>query len=233
MWKCVSAALGLILLTTPAFAQDKRVDVNLGGGVIFPVSDIKDDFDPGWNITFGATINANEKSGFLVDYTYDRMLGPEKTILVSPTPGGIGSSQLIESNHQMHVGTFNYVYKMSSSSSSVGGYLLGGVGIFHRIVQLTSPAIGYATVCDPYWYVCYPAAVSVDNILGDKSSNDFGINLGGGVTFGSEAKFYVEMRYQQVFGKTIEPTTVGNNVVCPNECSTSATYFPITFGIRW
>ena len=78
------------------------------------------------------------------------------------------------------------------------GYFLGGLGIYHRQLQLTSPAVGYTTFCDPYWLVCYPAAVSVDNILGSRSSTDFGINFGGGVTFGHEAKFYVEMRYTYV-----------------------------------
>jgi hypothetical protein len=28
------------------------------------------------------------------------------------------------------------------------------------------------------------------------SSDDFGINIGGGITFGRAAKFYVESRYQ-------------------------------------
>ena len=51
--------------------------------------------------------------------------------------------------------------------------------------------------------MCYPVAVSVDNILGDRSSNDFGINIGGGVTFGGEAKFYIETRYHYVWGPTI------------------------------
>ena len=81
--------------------------------------------------------------------------------------------------------------------------MLGGAGIYHRMIQLTSPAVGYTTFCDPFWYVCYPAAVSVDNILGDRSSNDFGIDFGGGMTFGHEAKFYVETRYHYVWGPTI------------------------------
>ena len=36
--------------------------------------------------------------------------------------------------------------------------------------------------------MCYPVAVSVDNILGTRSSNDFGIDIGGGVTFGSRSE---------------------------------------------
>jgi hypothetical protein len=119
---------------------------------------------------------------------YNWMPGPEKTFTFFPGPeGGIGTQQLIESNHHMHTGTFNAVYTLPRASGSrVGAYFLGGPGFYHRTVQLTSPATGYTTVCDPYWYWCYPALVSVDRILGDRSSTDFGINFGGGVTFGGE-----------------------------------------------
>src|SRR3954471_2559135 len=106
MRKVVTAVFGIFLAAAPAFAQDKPVDVNIGFGATWPSSDIKNDFNVGWNGTIGVTINANPKFGFLVDYTYHHMNGPEKTISVSVTPGGPGSNQFIQSNHQMHVGTF-------------------------------------------------------------------------------------------------------------------------------
>src|SRR5262249_23715556 len=140
------------------------------------------------------------------EYNYGRMNGPEKTIIVSPIPGGVGSAQLLQSNQQMHVGLFDLVLRgKPSSDRMVSGYVLGGVGVYHRMIQLTSPAVGCTTFCDPYWYVCYPAAISVDNILGERSSNDFGVNFGGGITFGREVKFYVEARYHYVWGPTITP----------------------------
>jgi len=137
---------------------------------------------------------------------------------------------LIESNHQMHIGSFNLIYKGQSSEHPFGGYVLGGLGIYHRIVQLTSPSVGYTTVCDPYWYVCYPGLVSVDTIIGDRSSNDFGMDFGGGITFGHEAKFYVESRYHYVWGRTI---TTDAGTACAGGCTTNAGYFPLTFGVRW
>jgi opacity protein-like surface antigen len=238
MRKLLTACFVILVASVPASAQDKPVDVNIGFGATFPTSGFKDSFDTGWDGTIGVTFNLNEHLGLQGEYIYARMNGPEKTILVSVNPGGIGSAQLIESNQQMHIGSFNLVYKNHPSDRVVGGYVLGGFGIYHRTIQLTSPAVGYTTFCDPYWYVCYPAVVSVDNILGDRSSNDFGIDVGGGVTFGHEAKFYVETRYHYVWGPSITTTgstlpAAAGTVNCSSGCSSNASYIPLTFGVRW
>jgi hypothetical protein len=236
MRKLVAVVFGLLLMAASASAQDKPVSVNVGAGVLIPVGGFKDSFNTGWNGGIGATFNLSPTLGVQAEYMYNWMPGPEKTILVSPTPGGITSSQLIESNHNIHSLTFNAVYTAPKGDSKVGGYGLGGLGYYHRTVQLTSPAVGYGTFCDPYWYVCYPTLVPIDNILVDRSSNDFGINFGGGITFGGEAaKFYVEIRYHYVWGPEVQaqgPVVSGGP--CQAEaCSTNASYLPITFGVRW
>lgn len=242
MRKVLTACLGVLLLAGPAAAQDERpFGVNFGFGWAFPSSDFSKSFDAGWNGTIGGTFNFTPHLGFLADYTYLRMDGPEKQLLLSATPvAAAATNGLLESNHQMHVGTFNLVYRGQSQSHPLGGYVLGGGGIYHRIVQITSPSVGYTTICDPYWYVCYPTAVSVDRIIGDRSSNDFGMNLGGGVTFGHDVKFYVETRFHYVWGKKISPDattlpagTAATTTDCAGGCSTNATYYPLTFGLRW
>jgi opacity protein-like surface antigen len=129
----------------------------------------------------------------------------------------------------MHAGVFDLVGRTHNTSSMMNFYGLAGGGIYHRIIQLTSPAVGYTTICDPYWLVCYPAAVSVDNILGSRSSNDFGFNFGGGVEFGHEAKFFVEARYTYVMGPSVTPpagVTVANT-------SSNVSYFPLMFGVKF
>jgi len=236
MRRILAVIFGVLITVAPAGAQDKPVTINLGAGPLIPLGGFKDSFNTGALGGIGATFNLSPALGLQADYNYNWMPGPEKTIFVSPTPGGITSSQLIESNHHMHTLTFNAVYSGHKSGSKVGGYGLGGLGYYHRTIQLTSPAVGYATYCDPYWYVCYPTAVSVDNILADRSSNDFGINFGGGVTFGGDAaKFFVEMRYHYVWGPEVRaqgPVVSGGP--CQTEaCSTNAQYLPITFGFRW
>jgi hypothetical protein len=239
MRKVVTVLFGILLAAGPAAAQDyPPVGFNFGFGWVFPSGDFGNSFDAGWTGTIGATFNLNEHLGIQADYTYNRMDGPSRTILVSQTPGlAAATNGIIESNHQLHVGTFDVVYRSKSADHPLGGYVLAGPGVYHRIVQLTSPAVGYTTICDPYWLVCYPAAVSVDRILGDRSSTDFGINFGGGITFGHEAKFYVEMRYHYVWGPKIQPSAgvlpSAASTTCSSGCSTNASYWPLTFGVRW
>jgi opacity protein-like surface antigen len=237
----VTAFVGILIAAAPVSAQDyKPVDFNFGFGWAFPQTEFKDSFNTGWNGTFGVTFNINENLGVGAEYMYNYMSGPERVIDVFPTPNSlVGTSGLIESNHQMHVGSFNLVYKMQATDSPVGGYVLGGPGVYHRTVQLTTPTVGYTTICDPYWYVCYPGLVSVDQIIGDRSSTDFGMDLGAGVTFGREAKFYIETRYHYVWGKEITPSAsqlpagASTSTTCASGCSTNASYYPLTLGFRW
>jgi hypothetical protein len=235
MRNVVAVLFGVLLAAAPAAAQDyKPVDVNFGFGWVFPVGDIGSTFDAGWHGTVGVTYNLNPKVGILADYTYFRMGGPDKVILISEFPGAAAvTNGLIESNHQMHVGTFNMIYKVHPDDSLIGWYGLGGLGVYHRTVQLTSPSVGYTTICDPYWYVCYPGIVEVDKILGDRSSTDFGINFGGGITIGREGKFYIESRYHYVWGPTVQQQNIGDSTLCAGGCSTNAGYFPLTFGFKW
>jgi opacity protein-like surface antigen len=226
----VFAILIAVFMARPATAQVRPVEINLGAGATFPVSDLGDVFDTGWNGAFGVTFNISETVGIQAEYMYHRMDGPDR-VFPNLEPGTGSDTVLIESNHQMHTGTFNLVVR-SNSGGAVNGYFLAGPGIYHRIVQLTSPSVGFITVCDPYWLVCYPAAVETDQILGDRSSNDFGVNFGGGITFGRGARFYVEFRYHYVWGPKIAPTAApaedGDTTY-----STNAQFVPLTFGFRF
>ena len=82
---------------------------------------------------------------------------------------------------------------------SVRPYGLVGMGVYYRKIRLTTPGVGWVPgYCDPWWYVCYPGGwVETTNIIGDRSSTDFGMSFGGGVNFGVA---YAELRYHYVWG---------------------------------
>jgi opacity protein-like surface antigen len=231
----MAAAVMLLAACAPAFAQDRPLAMNFGGGVSFPITGLNDAFNTGWNGTLGITWNVTPKMGIQGEYTYDRLGGPERqfTFSPTPTPSPDDPAGLIQSNHQVHTGTFSVIYRpqLEMNQRSRGLYLLGGAGIYHRLVQLTTPSTGYTSVCNPYWYICYPTTVPATRIIGDRSSNDFGVNVGAGLTFGSDPKFYVETRYHYVWGPTIRPEVTPVNGA--TEFSTNAGYLPITFGVRW
>ena len=68
---------------------------------------------------------------------------------------------------------------------------------------MTTPGVGYVPgYCDPWWYVCYPGGfVPVENIVGERSSTDFGMVFGGGVNFNIA---FAEVRYHYIWGPTVE-----------------------------
>lgn len=205
----------------PALAQDRPVTFNIGAGPIIPQGDVADRFDTGVTIPFGVTFNINESIGIQGEYSYSWMDGPDATITDQN-----GSPQLLESNHSMHMFNANVIFG-PASSGVVGGYVIGGLGVYNRRVELTTPAVGLVTICDPYWFVCFPTLVPTDQVIGTRSSTDFGINVGGAITFAR--RFYVEARYHYIWGPEFErPAALGGGTVKAN-----GHYFPIVFGVRF
>ena len=225
------AFLVSLVAATPARAQgDRPVHLNIGGGFTVPVSDVSDRFGTGSGFNIGLIIEPTPSRifGIQVEYAYNSLSGEDKTIPVSIAPGGIvDSTALIESHHKMHYIDFNGILQ-TSYRSIVKPYAIGGFGMYYRSVSLTTPDVGFTTWCDPYWYVCYPVAVPVDRIIGDRSSWDPGINFGGGVgfTIGESALFYVETRWHYMWGPEV---TDGAGV----SQKANGQYFPVTFGFRF
>jgi opacity protein-like surface antigen len=223
------AFLAILAAATPARAQgDHPVHVNLGGGFTMPVSDVAERFSTGGSFTIGLIMEPTPVFGVQVEYAYNGLAGEDKVIAVAPTPVAIANgTALIESHHNMQYINFNGILR-SSSAHAVSPYAIGGAGMYYRSVSLTTPDIGFATYCDPYWYVCYPTAVEIDRIIGDRSGWDPGINLGAGVTFkiGDEAMFYVETRWHYMWGPSFTDRD-------GNELKANGQYFPVTFGFRF
>jgi opacity protein-like surface antigen len=222
------AFLAVVVSAPSAWAQDEKpVQVNVGGSVVMPLSAVKDDFGTGGSFNIGVIIHTpNPHLSIQGEYGYNHLAGQDKTIPTSITPGGVVTgSALIESHHNMQYIDFNGILK---GSGPVSPYAIGGFGMYYRSVSLTTPDVGFTTWCDPYWYVCYPTAVAIDRVIGERSSWDPGINIGGGLAFkvGDSAHFYVETRYHYMWG----PSFTDSAGV---EHKANGQYLPITFGFRF
>jgi opacity protein-like surface antigen len=223
------ALLASLVAAVPARAQgDGPVHVNIGGGFAVPVSDVADRFGTGGSFSIGVIFEPSPVFGIQAEYSYNGLAGEETQIpLVEPVAGLTTGTGIIESHHNMQYITFNGILKMAGDSK-VKPYAIGGAGAYYRSVSLTTPDVGFTTWCDPYWYVCYPTAVEIDRVVGDRSSWDPGINIGGGVTFalGESALFYVESRWHYMWGPEF---TDGDG----NTQKANGQYFPVTFGFRF
>ena len=232
MKKLWMAAFAVLLLgTVPAAAQDERpVKVNIGGGFTVPVSDVSERFTTGGSFNIGVIFEppATPYLGLQVEYSYSGLAGEDKFIPLAVTPVSIATGQaLIESHHNMQYFDFNGILKMAGNAM-FSPYAIGGFGMHYRSVSLTTPDVGYTTWCDPYWYVCYPTAVSIDRVIGDRSGWDPGVNLGGGVSvrLGESVRFYVETRWHYMWGPEF---TDAEGVTQ----KANGQYFPVTFGFRF
>jgi hypothetical protein len=76
--------------------------------------------------------------------------------------------------------------------------------------------------------------VPVENIVGERSSTDFGMDFGAGVNF---SPVFAEFRYHYIWGPTIEPA-----VATPLPTTTTSTttsrdangqFIVLTFGVRF
>ena len=221
-----------LLIASPALGQNK-VEVNIGGGYTATTGQVHQHLGDGGNFMLGVTFNPTPHVGIQFEYGYTPV-GSKTLNLPQALPPIVGGSTTpVSAGHHMHQYTFNLIGRFLDPSAAVRPYAIVGGGIYDRVVQLTSPGTGYVTVCDPWWFVCYPVLVPVTNILGERSSTDFGMNFGGGVLFklGDHASAYAEARYHYIWG----PKLSSFGMLPPGVTDTNANgqYFPITFGVRF
>jgi opacity protein-like surface antigen len=225
-------ALFLLIVAAGADAQEKRVNVSFGGGWTAPNSDVRDRFGDGYNFNFGVQVNATPVIGIEGLYSFNGLGEKQISIPVSPTPFNGAVPTDFFGNMNMQYGTVSLVAQ--KPDGGVRPYGLIGGGVYYRPVEITSPAVGWVPgYCDPWWYVCYPGGfVEVDNIIGERSSTDFGMTFGGGVNFGA---FYGELRYHYIWGPEVEvrePTQPIAGVEADTR-KANGQFLQATFGFRF
>jgi opacity protein-like surface antigen len=230
----IAAAL---LAAAPAAAQDEKpVQINVGGGFTGVYGAGADRLGNGGNFTLGVIFHTKSPISFQGEYGWNGMKQKQLSINVFPQPlqsGGTPTNLFADAN--MQYGDLNAIFAPKTSGKTAP-YVLAGLGVYYRPVSLSTPGVGYATVCDPYWYVCYPTLVPVENIIGKRSSTDFGMNFGGGLNFKmtDHTSIYFEVRYHYIWGPDL-----GNgaqvNPLAGSSTSTKANgqFLPITVGFRF
>ena len=233
-----------VVATTPvaAQAQDSRVHFTFGGGFTAPNSEVRDRLGDGYNFNVGLDFDVTPVISIEALYGFNGLGDKRISIPVSPVVNPLDTSGTVPTDFfadmNMQYGTGSVIFQRPEGT--VRPYGLVGMGVYHRPIRVTSPGVGYAPgYCDPWWYVCYPGGwVPVENIIGERSSTDFGMDFGGGVRFGA---IYAEIRYHYIWGPKIEAVELPSQPIVTTPPATGSLagknangqYLATTFGVRF
>ena len=230
----------VLVAAVPAAAQDERpVQLTIGGGWTGVYGSASDRIGNGGNFTIGVLYKVSPLLGLQGEYMWNGVSQKQLTLPVFPQPlaeNGTPTQFFADTNMQYFGGN---VLLSPSVSGRTAPYALTGLGLYYRPVDITTPAVGFTTICDPYWYVCYPTAVPVEQVVGSRSSTDFGMNFGGGVNFKikDNTSLFFEVRYHYVWGPEIgagdRPAQPIAGVPPPSTFKANGQFLPITIGFRF
>jgi opacity protein-like surface antigen len=215
--------VGLVMASSPAAASDKPFSFSIGAGVATPVGGVGDSLGAGGQVTLGLSYKVEPRITVFGEYNFSS-LGNKELELPQPLITDV-TSFTGEGWYQYGGGGVTFTPWQSAKASV---YVLGGAGIYYRSVYVTTPASGLVTVCQPAWFICFPTAVTVDDVLASRNTTDPGINVGGGFTYrlSNLASFFFEARYHYVWGPDVQTSSGGTQ-------KADAQFFPITFGFRF
>jgi hypothetical protein len=210
----------------------------VGGGFTLPTGGTHNYASPGWKFQVGGGRNFNKTLGLLLQFDYDHFgmqgsaLRKELSLYNAVCGGSCGFTSLGGNIHDWSF-TLDPVVNYYNSDS-LGAYVVGGVGFYHKYTQFTTPTSG--TCFDPYYgyYNC-----SGDQPIDWYTSNAVGLNAGLGFTYKisrwANERFYAEARYVWTDNQP-KPYDVSGRTSYFNafpQASARTTYIPVTFGLRF
>ena len=211
------AIISCSLFAAPVCAQDflNRFDhftAEVGAGFSFPAGVHADHLKTGFNFVASGGPRFNSHFTLTGDFSlhYLNVKRAEQIIDNNAPQVSLGSMM------RMWSLTLNPGYT-PIKQERFSLYLTAGYGLYNRRLLLAAPGPIQIDVCDEFWDVCMKSGpFTKDSVTGNLSIYKGGYNAGGGVTFGSRTKFFIETRYHHMFTPKAATQVV-----------------PITFGIRW
>ncbi|MBB5328358.1 hypothetical protein [Tunturiibacter gelidoferens] len=213
----------------------------VGGGFTIPTGPTHGALDTSWKIQAGVGRNFNKTFGVIAQFDYDNFGVNTSTLnnllaiynaLGATDQNGNPLTQLGGNSHDWSF-TLNPIVNYYTSDT-MGAYVVGGAGFYHKTANFTVPTIG--TACDFFGCFQFNANSTIDKY----TSNAFGVNAGLGFTYKmsrfASTRLYVEGRYVYTFNSQRDfslgdANGNGFNVFPQNSAKTS--YIPVTFGLRF
>jgi hypothetical protein len=212
-----------------------------GVGLTIPTSDLRNNLTTSWGLQVGAGRNFNKTFGLMAQFDYDnfgftgKTLANQLTIYNSPV---VFNGQLPQLDGNSHIWSFtlNPVINIPTNGS-MGAYVVGGVGFYHKTANFTVPVEEEDIFGD-----VFDANQTIDKY----TSNAPGFSGGFGLTYKtsrfSNERLYAEVRYVYVDSSVRSGITIANyNTGALTATSTNlypansnhSMYIPVKFGIRF
>jgi hypothetical protein len=215
--KWVGVSLCIAAFASAAMSQETSRQVpplnfNVGGGVGFPLGATSDFSGDGGTFVVGGGPNFGRFLGVSGEFMWNNLPIKSSVLRAVQIPGASARQYALTVNGILRVPTHG----------KLGAYVIGGGGWYHRSGELTAPIVVPGTVCSTFWVwwgSCVSGLFPANAVLASSSSNAFGGNIGGGLTFrlgAQNAKVYTEVRYHHA-----SYNHVNTNLL------------PLTFGLRW
>ncbi|HEY5329281.1 MAG TPA: hypothetical protein VIJ79_05295 [Acidobacteriaceae bacterium] len=213
-----------------------------GVGFTIPTGDLSNELTPSYSVQVGGGRNFNKIFGVLAQFDWDNFGFQGSTLnnqeAIYNDLFGAGAVSGLDGTSHIWSLTLNPVINIPTSGS-VGAYVVGGVGFYHKTANFMVSAL-----VQGYDEFGYPIEYSGNESIDKYTSNAPGFNGGFGLTYKmsqfSNERFYAEVRYvyvdsQQKAGFTLanidSATATSTNFYPAN--SNHSTYIPVKFGIRF
>jgi hypothetical protein len=205
-----SSALVLgVVLAASVSAQERKWNLHFGGGPSFARTAMRDFVNRGYHFGGGGGVNLTPQAGLVGEFRFNSFGVNDQTLRRFEMPDGRTYVWNVSLNPTLRL----------NPNGRLGGYVIGGYGVYRRTIEFTQPTLRPTVICDFWWGFCSQVLVPANQVLGRFSTTRGGWNGGGGVTFGlgrSGTKLFVEMRYHQMLTS-----------------SRSTQFAPLTAGLRW
>jgi hypothetical protein len=186
--------------------------VNVGGGVNLP-SGTTDTFVRGGGgvAAAGVARNFGKYFGLRLDFQFDNLPLAETALQAAQAPGATSHVYALMLDPIINIPV----------SKNWGGYIVFGPSYQHRSGKLDSSTAVPGSACNGFftwWGPCFAASLPLNGNFLKSNQNEFGANLGGGITrkITPRVELYAEFRYMH-----------GSH----NSITTDLR--PITIGVRW
>lgn len=195
---------------TSYYEGDRGFTAHFGAGYAPLVGPISGSLENGWNVQAGGGYMFTPYLGIVGDYHYFGLGVPDRVLNSLAVPDG---------SAWVHALTVGPEIRLAPDSR-IDPYLIGEVGWYRRTVEFTRPSVAAVTVFDPFLGFFVPVLVPANTVIGSRTRDGFGGNVGGGVSVrikeGGHAKIFAEARYHHASHERRDTQLL-----------------PFTVGIRW